>query len=319
MNYEKLNSVLRFGATPDRHVLADLVSQLASPQHNRTRWGQGDEDGKTLRMALSDALHDAGRHEESELVGDHTRHVIVRKGEIKPGRFTARHISDVREELNGFLHTVSDGQFDPDAAHFHEDRPDSMIRRGFYTYALTHYHDRDGFLSPIPHGHVRVVHWNTGDAELHDHADVHYSELGHHLADAIREQVNQIGDDWDWDTPTVNTHIGDTNVDSHRLGQLPLGSTDRLNELYHGHDLSPWYLDQAIHEAEQHRDRFHREAAQHEDNDEYDTEAHDRLAAAEHVLNGLREHRDSLGGLNQAHFETLLNRLRSAPYEEEDK
>lgn len=94
MNFHSdLNKALRYSMD----AVDNLLSQLSSPAHIHTRAGTSRGD-KTLRLVLADALQEQGREREAgHLRGD--GHVMVHGGEVKPARFTLRHLHALHDRV----------------------------------------------------------------------------------------------------------------------------------------------------------------------------------------------------------------------------
>jgi hypothetical protein len=71
----------------------NLLDQLSSPEHDVTRWG-GPSADRTFRGILADALSENGREPEAELLRNPTQHVVVHEGQVRPGRWTLRHLRE---------------------------------------------------------------------------------------------------------------------------------------------------------------------------------------------------------------------------------
>jgi hypothetical protein len=94
---------------------AEFLRQLSLPEHAATRRGLPDGD-RVFRLAASDALRDADRHPEADLLEDTAKHVVVHDGVVKPGRYTHRH---VQEAVRRAVQFVDEGTA-PGTANFGE-------------------------------------------------------------------------------------------------------------------------------------------------------------------------------------------------------
>lgn len=162
----------RYGRTDYSHeTVANMLRQLLESQHDATRWGFQEGD-RNFRMALADALRDAGREAEADLV-ESGRHVMVdQSGQVRPARFShARHQQALMD-----LHDLTQ-------------------RFGFDDFNPPHINTEDDD-QPIPPGHARV---GMG-APFFDWADVPYPQLGGYLAglygDSAALMGGMAGNDW---------------------------------------------------------------------------------------------------------------------------
>jgi uncharacterized protein (TIGR02996 family) len=85
MNLDDLNRVLRYSSD----TVENLLHQLASPEHNETRWATENAD-HTFRGVLADALDERDRPDEAALLRNPEQHILVDNGTIKPGAFKYR-------------------------------------------------------------------------------------------------------------------------------------------------------------------------------------------------------------------------------------
>ncbi len=204
--------------------LHNMLTQLASPEHNHTRWGHANGPmmqsfDETFRNAVTDALRENNRHQEADWLQDPNRHVLVENGKILPARFTDHYVrqalgdhadawDDVLEGYPGhsldFLDLVSHGEHNP--------YPDE-------SFVDPYEHDPDFMEGPgeVPPNHVRVVTGLNRDHESLGHFDTHISELGNHLADELSRE---------WDNYVDWSHVDDEDagaaapIEGGRRGEL---------------------------------------------------------------------------------------------------
>jgi hypothetical protein len=178
-----LNRVLKYSAD----TVENLLTQLSHPDHNATRWGQGDH---IFRGVLADALQENDRHTEADLLRQPDQHVVVQDGKVRAGRFTDRPVRDAERRV---LQHVE--QWSGEPAHWYPEigwSDESGSPR---------YHNPDlwaGEEEPEgnhPYGTLEVTHFDNDQSNNHTH-HLHYSQLGGHLEDQIRDYVNN--DDYGW-------------------------------------------------------------------------------------------------------------------------
>jgi hypothetical protein len=125
------------------------------------------------RAGAADFLAEAGRHAESELLKNPGRHVLIRDGKVQPAMFVEDHVLAAYDRALEHLHDWSGGAFRD---------PGIEVERFGNRYRPEDFVEPPG---PIPPHHVRVVHLDQTGSEPHTHSDVHFSDLGSHLADAL--------------------------------------------------------------------------------------------------------------------------------------
>ena len=107
-----------------------LLSQLASPEHQETRWGWGDH---TFRGVLADALDEEGGHHpaEGELLREPGRHVVVHNGHVYPAAFTLGHLGRAVGAVQDHLDAMTGGDHDLGYEIWPRDHsPDGRLLRG---------------------------------------------------------------------------------------------------------------------------------------------------------------------------------------------
>lgn len=171
---EALNSVLRYSMD----TVENLVSQLATPEHNQNRWG-GPEADHTFRGVVADALRDNDRHTEADLLNDPKQHVVVDGGRVRAGRFTTDHIQNEAEHAAAWLDPYTDWHIWENAGIDHSG--DEYSHNDLY-----------GKVRALKNGEVRVVYHTQYP---HNYENVHQSQLGNHFADWIH-RIADMGVDW---------------------------------------------------------------------------------------------------------------------------
>jgi hypothetical protein len=196
VNYEELNRVLKY-SHDDVH---NLMTQLASPEHNHTRWG-GEQADHTFRGVLADALQESGRETEAGLLRTPDQHVVVHEGKVRAGKFTPQHLEDRLQDAENWIRDNGDDAMFPSL---------HILTNGTrHTFRSVDMDDPEGYEQRIPKGHLRVVTADTTGVHSHTHSDPHYSEMGQHLANEVEQSVNAFGDiDWgDYDWRQLDHHL----------------------------------------------------------------------------------------------------------------
>jgi uncharacterized protein (TIGR02996 family) len=105
----------RYDASPED--LAGMLHLLSQPEHEALRQGHGGDH--THRMIVSDALRENGRDAEADLLAEPARHVVVHDNQIKPGRWTLRHLHRAIRDFEGDGESPAWAAFagPPDAEH----------------------------------------------------------------------------------------------------------------------------------------------------------------------------------------------------------
>lgn len=132
------------------------------------------------RARLSDAMREAGRDGEADLLADPATHVVVHEGKVVPGRFDFRHISNHLSALED--HVGDEGRLDIDTAGTHY-RPEDFSDDG----------DPYG---PPPRNHVNVIHFDTSGSDYHHNSVTHATDVPAVLAESMNDRWGDF-DGWD--------------------------------------------------------------------------------------------------------------------------
>jgi hypothetical protein len=166
-----LNKALRYSAD----TVENLLGQLASDAHQKTRWGLPEGD-KTFRGVLADALQDNGRDKEADVLREPDRHVMVHNGKVVPARFTTEQIDWAFDAVYNYV-DPDEGLFEP--VYDHEvygpndvDDPDKVHGK------------------PVRNGHVRVVYRNPMGTPPHLIQDIPYHVLGKQYMYDVRNALS---------------------------------------------------------------------------------------------------------------------------------
>lgn len=169
------NRALRYAKSSGN--LDALFAVLQSPEHRRSLIDPRTE--QTPRLVTADALSDLGRDEEADLLRDHTKPVVIRKGKVVPADYTLYHLRSASWGADRLL-----------ADRF--EYPEFWSPLNFHwvdTRNHSHYEIPVSELKP-GRGHEGYAQiWNRYP-ELPDlHEYVHIADLGNRIADATWEHV----------------------------------------------------------------------------------------------------------------------------------
>jgi hypothetical protein len=173
------SQVLRY-AVEKSPTVDNLVRQLASPEHNATRWGEQRQD---LRDVTSDALRDARREHEADLLKDPNQHVFIRMGMVLPGRF---HMQLVQQAGNSVLRHLATLSPHPVLNNFSSTAfgdPDHVNPEDHEDY------------EPLEKNEARMAH---GEYDGFSHWKHHLKDTGRELADHLEQEAEHSGI-WDQD------------------------------------------------------------------------------------------------------------------------
>ena len=170
---QNLNDVLKYSSD----TVENLLTQLASPEHNHTRWG-GEKADHTFRGVLADALDERGRDKEAELLRNPDQHVLLRKGIVRPATFDGMPILNAARAYADALGDDTTGGDPLDELHI--------------AHPNGYYRDVDYDTPPVralPH-EVNITRIDENGAEPHSHYIVPYDQLAGHLADHINDYAD---------------------------------------------------------------------------------------------------------------------------------
>lgn len=169
MNYDELNRVLKYGADD----VANMLNQLASPEHNQTRWG-GEQADHTFRGVLADALDETGRSKEAGLLRNPNQHVLIHEGSVRPGRFNwrivAHRLNTLADEASGVYGSPPEDQF---YGLYHDAHPTDPSKHNVW---LTH-NPAFGPPDEIPLSQLGKVFADDAEPDLLRHRDGHHPRV----------------------------------------------------------------------------------------------------------------------------------------------
>lgn len=143
------------------------------------------------RAMLSDALREAGRVGEADLLADPKRHVVVHGGEVKPGRWNT-------DEVLSRFHEAADHVDEWAGGDHVGSHVPAAYTNAEWKYAGFRDEDFEEPPGPVPRHHLRLVYVDPNGYEPHTHSDVHRADLAGHLADWLDDEVNYA--DFGWNT-----------------------------------------------------------------------------------------------------------------------
>ena len=173
----------------DQQTVNYLLAQLASDEHNHTRWATPNQRDETQRLVTADALDEMGRDQEAQWLRDLDQHVMVQDGKVWPAHF---HYNDVRNafrDLHNTAATLTNGLVSPadEMALVPSGNPMSYMWRRWVGL------EPEDFAEPPEepgHGEVSVVHFGPENVEYGPvNVNVHHSKLGNHLADEVSREM----------------------------------------------------------------------------------------------------------------------------------
>lgn len=135
------------------------------------------------RARLSDAMREAGRDHEADLLADHRQHVVVHQGKIKRGRFDPREAVSRWDDVWDHLDDWSDGTFARN-----DYTPDVYDSVGWHNMAFR----PQDFEEPpelLPQDHVRLLRSGDSSDPL-SYYDVHIAHLPAELASQVADELN---------------------------------------------------------------------------------------------------------------------------------
>jgi hypothetical protein len=138
---EQLSKALQY--TADKSTVDNLLHQLSQPEHDQTRWGQGDH---TFRGVVADSLQDNGRDSEAQLLRG-GGHVVVRDGQVLAGQFTPRHLNAAYQRVRDHsLRMTGDDNF-----------PWTITERPGGLFAIQHPDHEEPEVYPAPEAQARLL------------------------------------------------------------------------------------------------------------------------------------------------------------------
>lgn len=158
-----LNRVLRYG----HETTQNLLGQLASPEHNRTRWGGPDAD-HTFRGVLADAIDESDRPHaptESALLRDPDQHVVLdTEGRLRSGQHVVQPLHDAVHAIHHHL--------------IHQYSGDSLFDSVAFSMPNVRFLSPDGTATMFENGGLLATD--------------HVSKAGNILADRIQHRLDDL-------------------------------------------------------------------------------------------------------------------------------